>query len=210
MQKNLLLSCEKYNACIDKWEECKLINKSRTQFCAAPILNNKILIIGGRLNNSQLTDEISIYDPVVDSWSISPYRLPKPICSFASHSDGLGLYICGGSDGAQLNNLLYLDYGTKEWKGLTNMIHRREDLSLVYGNDKKLYAIGGYNGKESIKIVEKYDMISKKWEVGQPMNCARSGHCSVVMADGIYSIGGYDGKNTLSSCEKYIFKKIRL
>jgi N-acetylneuraminic acid mutarotase len=204
IQKNMLLSCEKYNTGQDKWEECKPISKPRTKFAAASILNNKILIIGGKAGNSQCTDDICMYDPILDTWSVSPYRLPKGIYSFGSYSDGLGIYVCGGSDGATINTLQYLDYNSKEWKGLANMIQKREDLGLVYGNDKKLYAIGGYNGKECLKTVEKYDIISKKWELAASMNVARSCHGSVELADGIYAIGGCDGTSVLSSCEKYV------
>ncbi len=70
--------------------------------------------------------------------------------------------------------------------------------------DKKIYAIGGFGGKNNIclKTVERYDTLNGKWEYVASLNTPRRALCAVTLPDGIYAIGGFDGNNYLCSVEK--------
>lgn len=59
-----------------------------------------------------------------------------------------------------------------------------------------IYAIGGFDGCQYLKSVEKYDFMTKKWEYIEDMNFPKC-HFSCVNSNDfryIYVIGGYDGK----------------
>ena len=202
MQKNGLISCERFDIQKGIWKECKQMTKARSKFAAVSTIDSKVLILGGKFINTHRTDEIEIYDPLKDEWLSCPLKLHKGKSSFAAISDGAGVYVCGGSDGSVLSSFHYLDINAKEWKGLPDMITKREELGLAFGPDKKIYAIGGYNGKECLKSGERYNIEAKKWEQIAPMNTPRRSLCAVALPDGIYVMGGYDGAHYLSSCEK--------
>ncbi len=58
-----------------------------------------------------------------------------------------------------------------------------------------IYAIGGYNGKEYINTVEKYDFFSNEWIEVTKMNTPRCTLSAVSSPDCqyIYAIGGFNG-----------------
>ena len=69
------------------------------------------------------------------------------------------------------------------------------------GKDNKIYAIGGFGGKnnDSLKSVEVFDVKAEKWSKAPAMNTPRRALAAASLADGIYSIGGFDGQKHLSS-----------
>ena len=67
-----------------------------------------------------------------------------------------------------------------------------------------IYAIGGYNGKEYINTVEKYDFFANEWAQVKPMKRARCTLAAVASTDCqyIYVIGGFNGA-PLNHIERY-------
>lgn len=53
-----------------------------------------------------------------------------------------------------------------------NMSMIRSRVGVVVMN-KKLYAIGGYNGFDRLATVEVFDSVTKCWNKIAPMNCKR-------------------------------------
>ena len=84
------------------------------------------------------------------------------------------------------------------------MYEVRDQLSVVVSKNK-IYAIGGFGGKENqpLKSVEVFDPKLQKWKQIAAMNQPRRALAAAVLADGIYAIGGFDGTSYLSSVEKY-------
>ena len=113
------------------------------------------------------------------------------------------IYISGGSDKFILKAFECLNLSTNRWEILENMIYSREEHGFSLGVDGKLYAIGGFNGKECLKEVECYNITRKQWKAIKPLTCPRRSLCSICLPDGIYVIGGYDGNHYLSSVEKF-------
>lgn len=73
------------------------------------------------------------------------------------------------------------------------------------GKDNKIYAIGGFGGKnnEPLTSVEVFDIKMEKWQRVPSMNTPRRALAAAALADGIYAIGGFDGIRNLNSVEKY-------
>jgi len=86
---------------------------------------------------------------------------------------------------------------------LENMKTKREEHGMALGPDGKIYAIGGFDGKQCLKAAERFNLQTGKWEMIAPLQIARRSLSAVALADGVYAIGGFDGKNFLSSVEKY-------
>ncbi len=67
-----------------------------------------------------------------------------------------------------------------------------------------IYAIGGYDGKQYLNTVEKFDLSQQKWVQVKAMNTSRCTLSAVASADCqyIYSLGGFNG-NSLDLVERY-------
>jgi len=59
-----------------------------------------------------------------------------------------------------------------------------------------IYILGGYNGKEYLNTVERFDPVTKKWTTLKPMNTSRGTFAAVVSPNFnyIYVIGGFNGQ----------------
>jgi hypothetical protein len=131
------------------------------------------------------------------------------------------IVICGGNDGKNvLKNVDAYSLKTKTWRALPPLKYKRDELSLVLGTDKKIYAIGGFGGPNKyhsalvlvillmlsscLKTVERLDPLGgTEWEIVSNMSVARRGLTAVTLPDGIYALGGFDGQNCLASVEKF-------
>lgn len=74
---------------------------------------------------------------------------------------------------------------------------------MAVGPDGKVYAVGGFDGKQCLRAAERFNLHTEQWEAIASMHTPRRSLCAVALADGVYAIGGYDGKSYLSSVEKY-------
>lgn len=118
-----------------------------------------------------------------------------------------GIYICGGSDGHISNTCEILDTFTHTIRQLPSMNQKREEHGLAIGPDKKIYAVGGFDGKTCLCSAERYDQKTGTWEKIADLKTARRSLSAVALPDGIYALGGHDGKHYLESVERYDFAK---
>ena len=89
------------------------------------------------------------------------------------------------------------------WEKIPNMAFPRRALSAVTLPDG-IYAVGGYNGSNYLKEVEKYDYRMKRWINMAPMKYGRCTLSCVPSNDlqYIYAIGGFNG-SALNIVERY-------
>ena len=200
--KSFTSDCEKYEIEKKQWKPCASISQPKFKFSASMMSESKILIFGGRTVNGTRCDEIELYDAEKNAWKVLRVKLSKPRSSMASISDSKGVYISGGSDGTILNSFSYLNFLTLEWIKLCDMNYKREEHGMAIGTDNKVYAIGGFDGKECLKVAERFDIEKGRWEKIASMINQRRSLCVVTLPDGIYAIGGFDGSHYLSSVEK--------
>jgi len=109
----------------------------------------------------------------------------------------------GGTDNQCLNAAERLCPETGKWESLPPMRELRRALTAVALPDG-IYAIGGYNGKDYVATVEKYDFFRNEWIVVTPMKTPRCTLSAVASSDcmHIYAIGGFNGE-ALDSVERY-------
>ena len=68
----------------------------------------------------------------------------------------------GGADNSCLSAAECLDPETGKWEQLPPMKEARRALTAVALPDG-VYAIGGYNGKDYVRSVEKFDFFKSEW-----------------------------------------------
>jgi hypothetical protein len=74
-------------------------------------------------------------------------QLTSPKSGFGAVLAGSNIFICGGNDGSKiLSTCEVYNVGTKSWKSLASLKHKRDELAVTIGLDKKIYAVGGFGG----------------------------------------------------------------
>jgi N-acetylneuraminic acid mutarotase len=201
--KSITNDCEKYELEKKQWKQCSSISQPKFKFSASMMSESKILIFGGKIANGCRSDEIELYDAEKNIWKVLHVKLNRPRSSMATIADNKGVYMSGGSDGVILSSFSYLNFSTLEWIKLVDMNYKREEHGLTLGTDNKVYAIGGFDGKECLRSVERFDVEKGRWEKLSSLLVPRRSLCVVTLPDGIYALGGFDGTHCLASVEKY-------
>ncbi|KAF7278760.1 hypothetical protein GWI33_007993 [Rhynchophorus ferrugineus] len=127
------------------------------------------------------------------------FRTEPRICDINGY-----IFVVGGLNrhGDSLSTVEYYDPKLEMWKLAPPMSMMRSRLGVAVIK-RKLYAFGGYNGRDRLSSVEVYDDIQKKWNMVTPMLCKRSALGATALGDIIYVCGGYDGVTSLNSVERY-------
>jgi N-acetylneuraminic acid mutarotase len=149
-----LLHCEVFDVQRGIWREIAQISNARTKFAAVPISKTRILIFGGKQSDGQRTADIEEYNLKHNKFKVLPFKMPKARSGFAAcvKRDEARIFFCGGNSGSGQNGSVLrkfdcLDLKKGKWSRLPDMIMKRDELSVAFGPDQKIYAIGGFGGK---------------------------------------------------------------
>lgn len=159
-----------------------------------------VAIMVGGWAHGQVKRTMLSYDFVSDSWYKLRPRLPQPVAFHGCASDELtgNVYIVGGTDGKEILNSLFtfnlsrdIFAKTGRFRFLKPMHERRCHLNAVWHlQSNSLFAIGGHNGFERLKSVEKYDKLSGNWLSVSEMTIARSDAGACIHDNKIFVAGG--------------------
>ena len=195
-QANSIVKLNLFNM---EWQQVCSLNSNRSKF-GSICIDKQIMIFGGKKGKERVNDS-QIYNVATNKWSRFS-QMNKNRSGFAVVALGDLLYFIGGNDGDSiLNTVQTYNMTTSEWKKKDSMNEARDQLAAVVGKNNKIYAIGGFGGKDNqpLKTVEVFDPKTEKWKLIPSMNEARRALAAAVLADGIYAIGGFDGSNYMSS-----------
>ncbi|KAL3085011.1 hypothetical protein niasHS_010080 [Heterodera schachtii] len=134
----------------------------------------------------------------------TPFKTSVRICT-----DMPGrIYAMGGINQLQQSpsGVEYFDPPTKKWTLGKPMLSQRTRIGVAVF-DRKIYAVGGYNGTERLKKTEVFDTRTNQWETLSPMLNRRSAMCAVTLGENIFVCGGYDGNHALDSVESFDIRK---
>ena len=165
---------------------------------AVSVLDNKFYVIGGANQDLGTTNLVQIYDPVIDSWTQSDYKLLSRRWGHSSNILDGTIYVMGGratGKGDGNDTIEVFDFGLDGWleKGLMTP-GRIGHRTCVY--DDKIYDFGGEFEEPSpnaLDLSDVYDPSTETWESLSPMPTPRIFHGICAVEDIIYAIGG--GKN---------------
>ncbi|OCT90362.1 actin-binding protein IPP isoform X2 [Xenopus laevis] len=152
-----------------------------------------LYISGGKNEDETLTDELYVYDSVMNDWSRLPsMRVPKVNHGFVAHAQRL--YALGGWDGREIINYAeYYSVPENCWKSLPNLPLRLHDFGCAQLKGK-LYLIGGSTtiSKSIVKHLGFliYDTASETWS-HFPLKMQISSAGAIKLSDKILVIVGY-------------------
>nr|XP_046908347.1 kelch-like protein 18 [Dermatophagoides farinae] len=114
------------------------------------------------------------------------------------------IYAVGGltKTGDSMSTVEVYDPQTKRWRMAEAMSMMRSRVGVAV-MERKLYAIGGYNGFDRLNTVEVYDSKVKQWKRVKSMHYRRSAVGAAALSDELYVCGGYDGSISLNVVERY-------
>ena len=186
-----------------EWEAISQLPTDRWGLSAA-VVDDKVYIIGGTLNNNvQRLDGTSIieaYDPQTNTWQ-QLADLPTPrTYPYTAVVNGI-IYVFGGWYTDKVEGLKYpvvveaYDPVTDTWTQKKDMPVSRVHPAIGVV-DEKIYIIGGSTGWGHAHVrrmdrVDIYDPATDTWEQGTKMPTQRDPYLGGVVNNRIYIIGGY-------------------
>lgn len=180
-----------------------------------PRVPNSILLAIGGWQQGQPTRLIESYDSNCNLWFQSRRRIMSPLAYHGIENINGLLYICGGTDGNEiLNEVFTFDPLRGDCTQRASMREPRcyvstaclswaEAQQQAQAGQHFLYALGGHNGNQRMKSVERYSVRDDQWSHVQDMNVARSDASACVHNSLIYIAGGLNDQVIESSCEFY-------
>ncbi|KAM3139361.1 hypothetical protein pb186bvf_008581 [Paramecium bursaria] len=171
-----LNSFDIYNQIEGSWIKGPNMTEQRDEL-AISMYDNVIFAIGGfggQFNTCLKTVEIFQQN----KWSLTaPLNVPRRALASVSLPDGI--YVIGGFDGGQyLNSVEKYDDG--RWILIQPMLHPRCTLSAIATPDNQfIYVFGGFDNAP-LDSVEKFDVLSGKWEETNPLVSKRFMHQSFL------------------------------
>ncbi|GMH42605.1 hypothetical protein BSKO_10524 [Bryopsis sp. KO-2023] len=163
-----------------------------------------VYIVGGNDEAGEATDDITIFDPLLNSFSKGP-KMPVTLTRFVQvyvpDGDAGKLYLIGGMEVADADasgKVHILDIKTKKWSKGPEIITPRSDFCGAYV-DGKIYIAGGWptGFSETLGSVEVLDLEKgSEWEEGVELPTPR-GDCKAAALDGRFVVVGgyYDEEN---------------
>jgi N-acetylneuraminic acid mutarotase len=157
----------------------------------AALIDGKVYVAGGRLEDDKAMDRLEIYDAATDSWMQGPAMPGKRDHAGVAAVNGK-LYVLGGNGpdnslGAQSpkDTVFEFDPATSAWSTKSPMPAPRAAFAVaVVGT--KIHCIGGITGK----VHEAYDVVTDTWETLPAMPTGREHTAAVTLGGTIYVVGG--------------------
>lgn len=204
-------SVEKYDFHSGKVKLVAPVNTARSGVGVA-VLDGKIYAVGGHDGTTYL-NSVECYDIRTKQWKYVASMAHARRYVAAAALDGL-LYAVGGYDGfAVLDSVEVYDPRLDQWKPAANMANPRRHVAVGVLDTKDatgdgsgpgyLYAVGGHDGINYLKTVERYNPETNEWTCVASMGARRGGVGVATLGGCLYATGGYDGASNLSTSERY-------
>lgn len=192
---------EVYDPRTDTWVKKRDMPTLRKGFATA-VVDGKIYIIGGRVENKRLDEDIitglvEVYNPLTNKWEKRADMPTKRTGIDAVVVDGK-IYVIGGQNVLRLPGLAERfvthieEYNpkTNKWRKLPDMPMFKFWFSTI-AVDNEIYTIGGVNNAVSrIDDVDIYNPTVNKWRKIEPIPTPKT-TMAVVVNGTIYLLGGY-------------------
>lgn len=189
------------NGC-GQWTAATSMTTARSGHAAALLDNGKVLVSGGRRNNTGVSAEI--YDPAHDEWVTAPdlnSRLHSHTATLLKNGD---VFIAGGRGGTEVASVsLYMDDGQSYYPNVTAMAERRAGHTATRLNDGRVFI---YGGGESVRkaSAQIFDRQTMGWTHDTPSGSARVRHTATLLRNGdVLVVGGLAIHSSGADSETY-------
>ncbi|CAF0965904.1 unnamed protein product [Adineta steineri] len=185
--QELYSTVERYSPTSDSavWEEVASMHVKRIGL--AVCTHTRLLYAIGGFDGHRRLADVESYDPDKNIWK----REQPLLCSrsgAAAAPLAQYIYVVGGYASDSITGPMQLDVVerydtiTQQWSYVQSLNCRRSALSCVT-LDKRLFALGGYDGKNFSSVVEIYDPEKDEWTYGTSLTKERSGHGSALTVE---------------------------
>lgn len=162
----------------------------------AQAIGGRIYVAGGGTNEPDARADLSIYDPVTDSWQAGA-PMPTAREHVASCALGGQLLVVGGwlasSNKPAVTTAESYDPGSDSWTTLPSMPTARGGLGAVVV-DGRCYVVGGEDwstpGNDTFAANEAYNPATSRWSSHEPLPLPRHGLGLATLDRRIYAVGG--------------------
>ena len=132
---------------------------------------------------------------------LTDYARPTRLSTAAYHNEMI--FVLGGSHGSPdgtvySSNLYVFNIAKNRWMRANSMPQGKETKSVIDGD--WLYIVGGYDGKESQRTFERFNLKANQWETLPDLPVGISAQALTSNNGSIYAFGNY---NDLSACYRY-------
>jgi len=173
---------EKFNAETNAWELFGEMSGSRSEFCALPLGDDAIILIGG-YDDFMQSEKTEKYDFATKTWTqLSPLPLGRDLHSCVWYKDEI--VVAGGWIKNNINNDVDTNrvhkYNPKDdtWSEMPSMTESRTLFGLA-NLDGNLTAIGGWKLAYTA-TVEKFNEELQSWELDEAVLSQEKGAFSMV------------------------------
>ncbi|MCR8633514.1 Kelch repeat-containing protein [Paenibacillus radicis (ex Xue et al. 2023)] len=190
----LFLGATVTSASTISWEDKSPMQRAKFGIAqSTQVYDGKIYVIGGLVSLNSPVDDLEVYNPKNDSWTMKS-SLPKPLWGAATSIFGGKIYTFGGSENEgnrTVNNVYEYDIQGNTWATKQPMaLPRSEAGAVTYAG--KIYVFGGQdlNGRTVYNTVDIYDPLSDSWSSGTPIPIGVYDFAIGIVNNKIYIIGG--------------------
>ena len=195
-------SMEKYDVNKKDWAAATALPQKKSH-AALVSSGEKLYSIGG-YNGSKRLASVDVLDTKSEQWS-SGASMPTARSGFGATVDRNGqIYCIGGYSNSQqdMSGVDVYDPQQDQWKPAPPLTQRRSYVQAATLGDN-IYAVGGMEGTNRLKSVEKLSPYTSAWSHVADMNVARSRPGVAAVNGRLFAVGGYNGRDHLSSVECY-------
>lgn len=155
--------------------------------------------------SSKAKENVEIEISSGSSYDAEDYEKGYDIVEVHNH-----VFVIGGSseNGDPVSTVEVYDCYEKKWHTISPLpIQTTACTATKISCIPALVVVGGYAGWRALNTVQKYDFVTKKWEVIEHMRRRRWGGLALGVDQGIFVAGGCDQGSVLKSAELYSVKR---
>ncbi len=165
------------------------------------IYNDKFYLIGGNTigHNGGFVNWFDVYDPKLNTWTVLE-DAPNARDHFSAAIANDKLYALGGRQSGGENGVFkpliapvdVFNFNTNTWTNLETPLPTPRAAPAVALFNNELFVMGGEGEQKgpAYKLVEAYNLETRKWVKKTEMHYPRHGTQAIVCGNGIYVAGG--------------------
>jgi len=185
----------------NRMEILKTVSIPRVDF-ASVINDHFIYLIGGKSEDG-IIGTVEQYDINSDEWQVLPEK-PTPVSGIEAVLVRGSIYVPAGEmqDGSFSNILETYNIAENSWGTKASLPKKLSNYALV-SFEGQIFIFGGWDGKNVLDTVYRYDPSLDKWFDCESMPTPRMNASASVLNGQILVVGGTDNENPLSTSESF-------